>query len=87
MRPRVRSKAIPVDETADAGPEAIDQRLKQLDREWDVERCLETGASTLMLASALLLVASNRMERYTGWPLARVASDLALMTPLALILR
>ena len=39
------------------------------------------------LASALLLVASNRMERYTGWPLARVASDLALLTPLALILR
>ena len=25
-----------------AGPEAIEHRLRELDREWDIERCVET---------------------------------------------
>ncbi|EEF25220.1 conserved hypothetical protein [Ricinus communis] len=39
---------------------AIDQRLAQLDREWDIERCLEAGASSLMLTGVLLGAAHNR---------------------------
>lgn len=39
---------------------AIDQRLAQLDREWDIERCLETGASSLMLTGLLLGTTANR---------------------------
>ena len=34
---------------AGAGPEAIDRRLAELDREWDIERTLEANASTLAL--------------------------------------
>lgn len=39
---------------AAAGPEAIDQRLKELDREWDMERTLEANASTLALIGVVL---------------------------------
>lgn len=42
------------------GRSAIDQRLKELEREWDTERCLETGASTLALAGAILGATVNR---------------------------
>ncbi|PZN35056.1 MAG: hypothetical protein DIU71_01030 [Proteobacteria bacterium] len=31
------------------GRAAIDERLRQLDREWDVERCIETAAAGLSL--------------------------------------
>jgi hypothetical protein len=37
-----------------AGPEAIDERLKELDREWDIERTLQTNASTLALLGLTL---------------------------------
>ena len=33
------------------GGAAIDQRLEELDREWDVERLLETNAASLALGS------------------------------------
>ncbi len=36
------------------GPEAIDRRLADLDREWDIERCLETGASSLSVIGLIL---------------------------------
>src|SRR4051812_19856656 len=39
---------------AAAGPEAIDRRLAELDREWDIERCLEANASSLCLAGITL---------------------------------
>ncbi len=42
------------------GPSAIDQRLQELEREWDTERCLETGASALTLAGAILGATVNR---------------------------
>lgn len=32
-----------------AGPEAIDRRLEELDREWDIERTLEANAATVAL--------------------------------------
>lgn len=35
-------------------PQEIDQRLRELDREWDIERMLETNASALALAGTLL---------------------------------
>lgn len=34
---------------AAAGPEAIERRLAELDREWDIERTLEANASSLAL--------------------------------------
>ncbi len=35
-------------------PERIDQRLAELDREWDIERALEANASTFALAGLTL---------------------------------
>jgi len=35
-------------------PEQIDRRLRELEREWDVERWLEANASTLAFTSAAL---------------------------------
>ena len=37
---------------AAAGPEAIDRRLSELDREWDTERTLEANAATLTTVGA-----------------------------------
>ncbi|HEX2114042.1 MAG TPA: hypothetical protein VHM01_06525 [Alphaproteobacteria bacterium] len=37
-----------------AHPEAIDRRLEELDREWDIERTLEANAATLALGGVLL---------------------------------
>ena len=34
---------------ASQGPEAIDRRLAELDREWDIERTLEANAATVAL--------------------------------------
>jgi hypothetical protein len=38
-----------VAQVAAAGPGAIDRRLAELDREWDIERTLETNAATIAL--------------------------------------
>lgn len=45
---------------ARSGPQAMDARLTELDREWDIERWLETGASSLMLAGTLLGLSVDR---------------------------
>jgi hypothetical protein len=37
-----------------AGPGKIEERLQELDQEWDVERVLEVNASTLALSGVLL---------------------------------
>ncbi|WP_445503783.1 hypothetical protein [Microvirga sp. G4-2] len=37
-----------------AHPEGIDSRLRELDREWDVERMLEANASTLAFTGTVL---------------------------------
>lgn len=39
---------------ADAGIEAIERRLAELDREWDIERLLETNAATASLIGLAL---------------------------------
>jgi len=44
----------------DGGPRAIDERLQELDKEWDVERVLETTAASLMLTGLTLGVTVDR---------------------------
>lgn len=39
---------------AAAGPEAIDQRLAELDQEWDIERILEANAASVILTGTVL---------------------------------
>ncbi|WKN31920.1 hypothetical protein PZB74_00925 [Porifericola rhodea] len=41
-------------------PEFIDRRLRMLNKEWDIERTLETNASTLSLLGIALSVLVNR---------------------------
>lgn len=43
-----------------AHPEKIDDRLEELDREWDTERVLETNAGSLMVAGTLLGAAVSK---------------------------
>jgi hypothetical protein len=43
-----------VTEVASLGPLAIERRLGQLENEWDIERALETVASTFTLGGVLL---------------------------------
>ena len=45
---------------AAAGPQAIDRRLAELDREWDIERTLEMNAATLACTGAVLALTVNR---------------------------
>jgi hypothetical protein len=40
--------------------EMIDRRLRQLDAEWDIERCLEANAATAMLVGACLTAVGGR---------------------------
>jgi hypothetical protein len=41
-------------------PAEIPQRLRELDLEWDVERCLETGSASLTLTGLLLGTTVNK---------------------------
>ncbi|MEZ0263790.1 MAG: hypothetical protein ACAI43_03605 [Phycisphaerae bacterium] len=43
-----------------AHPDQIDRRLRELDAEWDVERALETGSSTLTLTGLVLGTVASR---------------------------
>ena len=43
-----------------AHPEQIDQRLRELDQEWDIERLIETEAPTMTLAGILLSALRGR---------------------------
>lgn len=40
--------------------ETIDRRLRRLDEEWDIERCLEANAATAMLVGACLTAVGGR---------------------------
>ncbi|GAA4442679.1 hypothetical protein GCM10023188_42660 [Pontibacter saemangeumensis] len=44
----------------DADPETIAHRLRELDREWDIERVLEVNASTLALSGLVLGVLKDK---------------------------
>lgn len=41
-------------------PQEIDQRLQELDQEWDIERTLEANAASFSLASLTLGIMANR---------------------------
>jgi hypothetical protein len=43
-----------------AGDDFIDQRLAELDREWDIERLLEANAASVVLAGLLLSATVSR---------------------------
>src|SRR5580765_6234458 len=45
---------------ASAGPAAVENRLRALDQEWDIERCVETMAPTISLIGLLLGVTVNK---------------------------
>ncbi|HEY3391661.1 MAG TPA: hypothetical protein VGK58_03065 [Lacipirellulaceae bacterium] len=47
-------------ESIAGGPKAIERRLDELDREWDIERTLETMAPTLSLIGLALGVTKSR---------------------------
>ena len=48
---------------AAAGPAAIDRRLAELDREWDIERTLEANAASVsLLGSALGFTVDRRYK-------------------------
>ena len=49
-----------IDRYAGAPPQAVARRLAELDREWDVERCVETLAPSFTLAGLLLGLTVNR---------------------------
>jgi CheY-like chemotaxis protein len=46
--------------SAAGGPEAIEQRLKELDREWGAERAIEVGAAALGLCGVALASTGHR---------------------------
>lgn len=54
-----------------AGAEAIDQRLRELDHEWDIERVLETNAASVSLAGLALAATVDR--RWLALPAAVAA--------------
>jgi hypothetical protein len=45
---------------ASAGPEAIQRRIEELDREWDIERVLEAHAGGVALFAVLMGILGNR---------------------------
>lgn len=51
---------VNVARAAALGPRAIEVRLRELDREWDIERCIETMAPSLSLVGMLLGSTFNR---------------------------
>ena len=50
-----------VEDLAAQGSMAIRERLLTLDAEWDIERCLETGAASLTLAGSVLGLTKSRL--------------------------
>lgn len=41
-------------------PESVDQRLKELEGEWDIERVLETNAASFVIGGAALSILFNK---------------------------
>lgn len=56
---RIRLVTIANIEACAEQPQTINQRLRELDKEWDVERLLQTNASCLALSGVLLGVFRN----------------------------
>lgn len=53
------------------GPEAIGRRLRELDKEWDIERTLEANAATLAFTGCVLAATTDR--RWVFLPMAVTA--------------
>jgi hypothetical protein len=54
-----------VTRVARLGPHAIDNRIMELEREWDIERAVETGASLQVLLGLMLGAFVNK--RFFAW--------------------
>lgn len=67
----IRQRALDSVRYHAAHPYEIDDRLDELDREWDIERMLEANASTLSLIGLGLAVTHDR--RWLALPIAVVA--------------
>ena len=68
-------KEISVEYYKDANIESIQQRIKELDKEWDIERTLELNAAVFGLTGVILTVTVNKRWLFlTGL----VATSLAL---------
>ncbi|MES2791131.1 MAG: hypothetical protein V4719_16070 [Planctomycetota bacterium] len=58
---QIRSRtAETVAKVVESGPQAISERLHELDQEWDIERYIETVAPSLSLAGLTLGLTTNR---------------------------
>ena len=58
---RIRTETFDrVNEYRSAHPSRISSRLRELDREWDIERCLETAAPTFSLIGLALGATKDR---------------------------
>src|SRR5215207_8894816 len=57
-------------------PERLDQRLRDLDAEWDIERTLEANAATLALTGSLLGIFVDR--RFLAVPVGLVPAGAVL---------
>jgi hypothetical protein len=51
---------------ATKSPEEIEARIKELDKEWDIERVLELNAATLALSGVLLGIKDRRWTILSG---------------------
>ena len=58
---------------AKKSPEELSARVAELDREWDLERVLETGAATLSFTGVLMSIVERR-RRWLFLPAAALAS-------------
>lgn len=56
---------VDVSRVAKLGPHAIDSRISELEREWDIERALETGASLNVLLG--LMLGAFVDKRFFAW--------------------
>ena len=60
---RIRCETqVRLERLAQEGPAAIDARLAELDKEWDIERVLTTNAASLTIVSMILGATKGR-----GW--------------------
>jgi len=60
VQERIRCSTVDNIARAISSPETIDTRLRELDREWDIERVLELNASLLTLTGVVLGKFVNR---------------------------
>jgi hypothetical protein len=57
IRQRTQAEVVRLEE---ATADEVDQRLRSLEREWDIERLLQTNASTIVLLGLTLATLVNR---------------------------